>query len=208
MRAAPIGLLYSDDAERRHLAAMLQGWITHQDPRCSAGSIAVAGAVAHVLHEEVVDRERLCDELAAAVESFDEEMAEGLRQLPVWLGLQPEEAVDYIAAVGSTGIPSTGWRKISPFVTPTVLWSLYAFLRTLNEYWESICVAIEAGGDTDSTAAITGAISGAYLGLDALPGEWAEQVHDRGTWKYDDLVALAERAYQMRAEAGSAVPAG
>jgi ADP-ribosylglycohydrolase len=34
---------------------------------------------------------------------------------------------------------------------------------------ESICTAIAVGGDVDTTAAMTGAMSGALVGLDRLP---------------------------------------
>ncbi len=57
------------------------------------------------------------------------------------------------------------WQGISAFVTPSVLWSLYAFLRSPDDYWETICTAIAVGGDTDTMAAMAGAISGARLGV-------------------------------------------
>ena len=44
MRAGPIGLLFFDDPDGLVRAAVDQGRITHQDPRCSAGGVAVAGA--------------------------------------------------------------------------------------------------------------------------------------------------------------------
>ena len=52
-----------------------------------------------------------------------------------------------------------------------MLWSLYAFLRSPDDYWETICTAIGVGGDTDTMAAIAGAISGARLGVAALPAD-------------------------------------
>jgi hypothetical protein len=42
---------------------------------------------------------------------------------------------------------------------------------------------------------MAGAVSGAYLGLSALPGDLARGVTDRGTWGYEDLVRLAEACY-------------
>jgi ADP-ribosylglycohydrolase len=44
-----------------------------------------------------------------------------------------------------------------------VLWSLYSFLRSPEDYWETVCTAIAVGGDVDTTAAMAGAVSGAYL---------------------------------------------
>jgi ADP-ribosylglycohydrolase len=82
-------------------------------------------------------------------------------------------------------------------VVPSVLWSLYAFLRSPDDYWETIRTAIAVGGDVDTTAAMAGAISGAHLGLDALPDGLARAVHDQGTWGFGDLVALAHECHEL-----------
>ncbi len=76
-------------------------------------------------------------------------------------------------------------------MTPSLLWSLYAFLRSPDDYWETICTAIGVGGDTDTMAAIAGAISGARLGVEALPTELLGRLNDRGEWGADALVELA-----------------
>jgi hypothetical protein len=52
-----------------------------------------------------------------------------------------------------------------------VLWSLYSFLTSPDGYWETICTAIAVGGDVDATAAMAEAMSGAFLGLDAIPDD-------------------------------------
>jgi ADP-ribosylglycohydrolase len=88
------------------------------------------------------------------------------------------------------------WHKISPFVIPSVLWSLYAFLQSPEDYWRTIRTAIVAGGDVDTTAAMAGALSGAHLGLDALPLSLCLQLSDQGTWRFAQLVKLAEQAYE------------
>jgi ADP-ribosylglycohydrolase len=90
------------------------------------------------------------------------------------------------------------WKWISPFVIPSVLWSLYSFLRTPEDYWETVCTAIVAGGDVDTTAAMAGAISGAHLGLQRLPRELAQQLNDGGRWGLDELVDLANRCYRVK----------
>jgi ADP-ribosylglycohydrolase len=79
-----------------------------------------------------------------------------------------------------------------------VLWSLYSFLRSPNDYRETVRTAIAVGGDVDTTAAMAGAISGAYLGLDAIPESWARRVTDRGSWGYDELVGLARRCHELK----------
>jgi ADP-ribosylglycohydrolase len=71
-------------------------------------------------------------------------------------------------------------------------------LRTPEEYWETICTAIIAGGDVDTTAAMAGAISGAHLGLERLPLKLAENLNDRGAWRLDDLIDLSDRCYRIK----------
>jgi ADP-ribosylglycohydrolase len=92
-------------------------------------------------------------------------------------------------------------------VTPSVVWSLYAFLRTPDDYWATVCTAIGVGGDTDTMAAIAGAISGARLGLGALPARLVERLNDRGEWGSDALIDLARRSARL-AGGGSTVIVG
>ena len=49
---------------------------------------------------------------------------------------------------------------------------------------------------------MAGAISGAYLGLKALPVELAAQLTVQGTWGVAELVTLAHRAHNVRAGYG------
>ena len=78
-----------------------------------------------------------------------------------------------------------------------MLWSLYSFLKNADDYLETIYTAISAGGDTDTTAAMAGAMSGARLGLDAVPADLAYRLTDNGEWGYGDLRDLAYRAHAL-----------
>jgi ADP-ribosylglycohydrolase len=75
---------------------------------------------------------------------------------------------------------------------PSVIWSLYAFGRSPDDYWETVCVAVAAGGDTDTMAAMAGAMSGARLGAAALPAALLGRLTDQGQWGAEDLGRLAE----------------
>ena len=119
--------------------------------------------------------------------------------------LAPEEAAGPIARAGLAAHHRDAWEGISPFVVASVAWSLYAFLRTPDDYWEAVLTAIAGGGDVDTTAAMTGAIAGARGGLAAVPDGLARRLNDRGTWTYDELVGLAGEAWRLktRGRAGS-----
>ncbi|MBA3496319.1 MAG: ADP-ribosylglycohydrolase family protein, partial [Gemmatimonadales bacterium] len=83
------------------------------------------------------------------------------------------------------------WRGISAHVVPSVAWSLYAFLRSPDDYWTAVCTAIAVGGDTDTMAAMAGAMAGARLGPAGLPQNLLMSLTDRGTWGAAELTVLA-----------------
>jgi ADP-ribosylglycohydrolase len=201
MRAAPIGLFYYADPEALRAAAVDQGRITHQDSRCAAGSVAVAAAVAGALQRGELEPRAFTDAIAHVVGDLDPLLPGFLHELPRLIALPASEALPVIAPMGKSP-GGDEWPGISPFVVGTVVWSLYAFLRHPDDYREAVFTAIEGGGDADTTAAITGAIAGARVGLAGLPA-WVEAVEDRGTWRAADLKQLAARlhaAARRRAE--------
>lgn len=197
MRAGPVGLIHFDDPERLARVAHDQGRITHQDRRCSAGAIAIAGAVAMALHPGPLNVATFTTDLAARTEGWDPILATGIRHLPEWAAHEPVVIAPIISIFGFQGESKKDWPGISPFVTSSVLWSLYAFLHSPEDYWETIRTAIVPGGDVDTTAAMAGAISGAHVGLSAIPARWARCITDQGTWGYDELVALAHQAHAL-----------
>jgi len=200
MRAAPIGLLFFDNPKLLIQAAHDQGRITHRDPRCSAGAVAISGAVALVLQSKPIKHNSFLHSLSDLVSEIEPYVASELIKLIEWVSLPPHEAVTLISKAGLDPdyLDEEEWHGISPFVTGSVLWSLYSFLRTPDDYWETICTAIIVGGDVDTTAAMAGAISGAYLGIGAIPSDLAHRITDRGTWQFDDLVKLANQCYDIK----------
>ncbi|MBY0429721.1 MAG: ADP-ribosylglycohydrolase family protein, partial [Rhodospirillales bacterium] len=192
------GLFYGDDIEAMLRHAHDQGRITHADPRCSAGAAAIAGAVALVSRGHPADSEMLLDKLQGYASRFDPTFAANLRQLRDWVRLPPETAACGICSAGlPPGVDSQWCGGISAFVVASVLWALYAFLRNPDNYGETIATAILPGGDTDTAAAMAGALSGARLGLSAIPGELMSSLNDRGAWKAEDLVVLADACWQV-----------
>jgi ADP-ribosylglycohydrolase len=198
MRAGAVGLIAYDDLTKLVEIARQQGIITHQNPHCTAGAIAIAGAVALALQNRV-ELYELTKVLAELVEPSSQEMASYLRKLPQWVQLEPAHAFLQIENLGRPPGNFDEWSgTISPFVIPSVLWSLYSFLRHPNDYWETICTSIWPGGDVDTTAAMAGAISGAFWGEASLPAQWVTRLQDRGTWRADELRELARKIYSHK----------
>lgn len=197
MRAGPVGLLFGDDPEEMIRVAHDQSRITHTDSRCSAGSIAIAGAVVLAAQPGAIEVTGFVQQLSKWMREFEASFADQVLQLANWIDLPPEKAAPMIAFCGQNKTLDD-WKWISPFVIPSVLWSLYSFLRTPEEYWETVCTAIVAGGDVDTTAAMAGAISGAHLGLERLPLKLADNLNDRGAWRLDELIGLSDRCYRIK----------
>ena len=200
MRAAPVGLFFFDKPQILIQAAHDQGRITHKDPRSSAGAVTIGAAVALVLQGEKINPESFISSLADQAGTIDHGFASELKKLVHWLSLPPEEAVTFISQAGLNAeyIDDGEWKGISAFVISSVLWSLYAFLRSPDDYWQTICTAIEVGGDVDTIAAMAGAISGAYLGIGAIPSHLTSYLNDRGTWKFNELVELAHECHEIK----------
>jgi ADP-ribosylglycohydrolase len=190
MRAGQLGLLFPDP-ESIARAAREQSSITHRNPRCAAGAVALARAVSLAARPGTILPHRFLGEVARAAEGDDRAMADAIRGLAGWVSLPPGGAARLVHSAGlDPGYSS--WHGISAYVIPSVVWSLYAFLRSPDDYWESICTAIEVGGDTDTLAAMAGAISGARVGWSALPQDLLAHLTDRGEWGAPELVELAD----------------
>lgn len=193
MRAAPVGLLYQEDAVRRRQTAATQAQITHPHLRSIAGAVAIAeaAALAHLSEPAACG---FVEQVAAATAPFDPGFAAAIERLPQWRLLSPEAALGHILAHERHGSELASTIGVPPLALPSVLWALYAFLRTPDDYRETIGTAIWPGGDVDTTAAMAGAVSGARLGPDGVPAALVEWVNDRGEWRGAALRDLCSQA--------------
>ena len=77
------------------------------------------------------------------------------------------------------------------YVVDTLQAALWSVLTTTT-FEEAVVTAVGLGGDTDTTAAVAGAIAGALYGGAAIPERWREQVQ-----YHDELESLADRLHQL-----------
>lgn len=202
MRAPPVGLFFASNPTRLADAACTQGRITHADPRCCAGAAAAAAAVALAAASDRIEPTEFLGHLRSLTARIDPTVASGLRQLQDWLTLPEAEVASLIARAGLPPGVDSHWRGgISAFVTASLLWSLYAFLRSPQDYVQAVATALRPGGDVDTTGALTGALIGAHLGRAALPEDLLDCLNDNGAWKVDDLADLARRCRRAAVQA-------
>src|SRR5206468_785174 len=122
--------------------------------RCAAGAVVVAGAAALASTSELIYPGPFLEQLAAWAAPEDQSVADAVRTVAPWLQLTPIEAAQRLHQSGLDCAAGERWFGVSSFVVPSVAWSLYAFLRTPDDYWTIVCTAIGVGGDTDTMAAI------------------------------------------------------
>lgn len=164
MRSALLGVCYGDDPSRLRQLVHVSTVITHTDSKAEYGAMAVALA-AHLAHTQ------------PGIEA-----AEYLRILKDTVGSEAGEFVDLVSravqsvAAGQTTeefAASLGLASaVSGYVYHTVPVVLHAWFRHPSNYQTAITEVVRCGGDTDTTAAILGAILGAGLGADGLPSAW------------------------------------
>jgi ADP-ribosyl-[dinitrogen reductase] hydrolase len=73
------------------------------------------------------------------------------------------------------------------YVIDTLESSLWCLLNS-SSYSEAVLKAVNLGGDTDTTAAVTGGLAGIYYGVENIPSEWINKIARK-----QDIVNLAER---------------
>ncbi|MEH2014431.1 ADP-ribosylglycohydrolase family protein [Nostoc sp.] len=73
------------------------------------------------------------------------------------------------------------------YVIDTLESSLWCLLNS-SSYSEAVLKAVNLGGDTDTTAAVTGGLAGIYYGVENIPQKWMNQIARR-----QDIIYLAER---------------
>jgi ADP-ribosyl-[dinitrogen reductase] hydrolase len=156
MRCVPVALRYRDDLDRLIRVSTQQAAITHSDERCTWGAAAVNLAVRELLHGNIyfVDEvlHRLRDRAPRAlVEAIHRVPREGQDDLPV-------------TVAGETGYVVHCVEIAFWFVTHD---------RTLED---ALVYLAQAGGDTDTNAAVAGALLGARYGESALPPRWMDQM--------------------------------
>ncbi|MFM6309347.1 MAG: ADP-ribosylglycohydrolase family protein, partial [Dolichospermum sp.] len=73
------------------------------------------------------------------------------------------------------------------YVIDTLEASIWCLL-TSSSYAESVLKAVNLGGDTDTTAAVTGGLAGIYYGIENIPPEWVEKIARK-----QDIIDLSNR---------------
>jgi len=160
MRVAPVGLVFRHDPKRLWEQANLSALPTHVHSLGIEGAQFLALAVALASSSGQLDRKQFFSALAEKCSSI--EFSGPLRR-----AAQLDDPRDL--ALFGNGIEATS----------SVVTAIACFAMASNSYAQAIGSAIFLGGDTDTIAAMAGAISGAYLGWQSIPTHLLERLEDR-----------------------------
>ncbi len=177
MRIAPVALIDCRDLEKLHRDAEVASIITHNNQEAVAGSRAVCYAIALAVRG-ALNTTSLIDEIIEYIGPC--KVAENL-QIAKSLLRQDISTTEALLRLGTSG-----------YVVETVASALFCFLRTPEDFEETLISAVGGGYDTDTTAAVAGSISGAYNGLSIIPQRWARNVEAA-----DEIIELADSIYAL-----------
>lgn len=191
MRVTPVGICLA--AGPLLLAGVVEScFVTHNTGLGISGAAAIAAAVS-----AGIDGARVEDALEAGVA-----LARRGQELGHWvagasiparfLALRPQaralsdaDFADFLYCVVGTSVQSQ----------ESVVSALLIADRHRATPWQGVCLAASLGGDTDTVAAMTGAVLGACLGSEAYPSEVREQVLRTN---HLDLADLAAQLLHLR----------
>jgi ADP-ribosylglycohydrolase len=161
MRVAPIGYVYQHDPDKLKLVARASGICTHGHRTAIAASIGAAYLVKLAL--DGTDPGRMIPETLSFTAGISREFDTALSKVSECLDWpNVEDALKYIGE---------GWIG-----EEAVALALYCFLKHPHDYKKAELRGANTNGDSDSVACIAGGISGAYLGIAAIPDKWVRNI--------------------------------
>lgn len=172
MRCAPVALRWRRDPVRIVSESIRSALVTHHDPRCGWSAVAVNIALAGALGGRPADLVALAGALdeAGAPKSVGEAVRAVEGQPLHALHLDHDNSMGYTLKAMQAG-----------------LWAL-----ARNDSAEAILIEIvNEGGDTDTNAAVAGALLGARDGAAGIPERWIANIPETPR-----LVGLADRLFE------------
>lgn len=172
MRCIPVALRYHESVDKLVRVSTQQAAITHGDERCTWGAAVVNLAARELLHGN---------------RYFLEEVLHRLRGA----GAAPRALIEAIGRVAweQEGDLPLGVAGEAGYVVHCVEIAFWCALHRPS-LEEALIFLAEAGGDTDTNAAVAGALLGARDGEAAIPPRWLDQL---GRSSVRGVTDLAER---------------
>ena len=189
MRAAPIGLMFHHDCDLLWQQARLSAIPTHVHPLSIEGAQLLAAAVGWGASQgPALDRIALFQFLSAKAVSPEFQQ----KLLRASCATSPIELADL-----GNGIEAT-----ESVVTAIASFSLFP-----SSFRDAIGHVILLGGDTDTMAAMAGALCGTFLGLEEMSEPLANALESSPKGR-DYLIGLADQLYEAHQKIAASYSAG
>jgi ADP-ribosylglycohydrolase len=171
MRVAPFGIAAAGAPQLAAKLAEIDGCVSHAGEGIWSGR-AVAAAIATAMNgvaiEEVITSAlTVVPEDCWTARAIREAAAIGRNSRDVWSALEP--LYDRIAC------PYYFWSDVAPEAVGLAFGVLVA---SKGKFDEAVLGGVNLGRDTDTIAAITGAVAGALNGLTAIAENWVQRVRN------------------------------
>ena len=180
MRTAPVALAYLDDPARLVQAAIELSALTHADPEageaCALWCLAIRYAVLYGTF--------------AGIHDGLSYLASGPRAMSGLQRLREAEARE------PSSFTHNGWVVEALQGAWSAICRTHAPAKTTgprfgaDQLGRALETAVRGGGDTDTVAAIAGAVIGARWGASAVPSKWRRRTHGWPGLQARDLVRL------------------
>lgn len=159
MRCLPVAIRYHGSVERLVRVSMQQAAITHADDRCLWGAVAVNLSARELLHGNIYFVDEVLHRLKDVAPRL---LLDAIRRIP-W---EHQDELP-ITRPGETG-----------YVVHCMEIALW-FATHGRALEDALVFLAQAGGDTDTNAAVAGALLGARDGEAAIPPRWMDQLTGR-----------------------------
>ena len=164
MRSPILGACLEDRDQLRRFVR-ISTRMTHTDPKAEYGAFAVALAAWTSRSGHAVAPQQYLDLLR---ETMPESDADEFFQLAAHVVQSIQDSQPTAEFVGELGLG----RGVSGYIYHTVPVALHVWLRHPQDFRAALTEVIQLGGDTDTAAAIVGALVGSAIGPAGIPAEW------------------------------------
>jgi poly(ADP-ribose) glycohydrolase ARH3 len=187
MRIAPIGVVYgSGEVEKLREVVEAAVYCTHTHPLGIDGAVCQARAIGIVDQFNSVSEYFSTNTVLKSIHDVicTKEFHTALNQVDKLLQ-EIDVSVEQVLSCLGNGIAAL----------EAVPAALYAFLSHAQSFEDAVVYAVGLGGDTDTIGAMTGALSGAYLGVSQIPARWLEALED-GEYGRSYIEQLSEQLFR------------
>ena len=169
MRIAPLGVFFHDSPELYEQACG-SAEVTHSHPVGKDGAAVQARAVAQAV--------KLDSQKEFLLQVFVRDLIDFSRTNEI------REKMELLEELMNQNVtPPLAAKQLgqSVAVQESMPFAIYSFLRYPCSFEDCLDCAIMHGGDRDTLGAMAGAISGTYLGVEAIPSRWRRKLENRET---------------------------